>query len=103
MAATKKIRFTKSPTPVFNLAYFEGDIVEMPANQADALIEADFAVEYFPVINHSVDLPQDIPGRDKLLASGVSTLSELMQYDDPSEIKGIGKKTAEAILEYLKK
>jgi len=100
---TKKIQFTKSPTPVFNLAYFAGDIVEMPANQADTLIEAEFAVEFFPVVSEAADLPQDIPGRDKLIAFGVTSMAELRQYDDPCEIKGIGKKTAEAILEYLKK
>ena len=103
MSATKKIRFIKSPTPVFNLAYFDGDIVDMPANQAEVLIDSGFAEEYFPVISAVADLPLDIPGRDKLILAGVKSLDELRLYDDITEIKGIGKKTAEAIVDYLKK
>lgn len=103
MSALIKIRFTKSPTGVFNLAYFPGDIVEMPANQAEVLIESEFAEEYIPVISDVNDLPLDIPGRDKLIAAGVKTMNELRQYDDITEIKGIGKTTAKAIVDYLKK
>lgn len=103
MTKTKKIIFTKSPTPVFHLAYFDGDIVEFPVNQADELIEAEIAVEYLPVFEDVEDLPVDIPGRDKLILAGVKSMTELRLYDDLTEISGIGKKTAEAIIEYLKK
>lgn len=103
MTATKKIKFIKSPTPVFNLAYFDGDIVEMPVNQADLLIEFEVAVEVTPVFADIQDLPVDIPARDKLMEAGVKSMDELRLYEDLTEIKGIGKKTAEAITEYLKR
>lgn len=100
---TVKIIFIKSPTPVFNLAYFDGDILEMNANQAEVLIEAGVAKLYEPVFNLIEDLPMDFPGRDALIAFGIKTMQEVRLLNDPTEIKGIGKKTAEAILEYLKK
>jgi hypothetical protein len=103
MSATIKIIFIKSPTPVFNLAYFDGDIIEVYPNQAEVLIEAGVAREYIPEFRDIEDLPVDIPGRDKLLQAGVKSMEELKLYDDLTEISGIGKKTAEAIIDYLKK
>jgi hypothetical protein len=103
MPTTKKIKFTKSPTGLFRLAYFPGDVVEMNTNQADVIIEAGYAEEYNPVIHQESGLPVDIPARDKLLAAGVNSLDELRQYDDLTDINGIGKKSAEAIIAYLKK
>lgn len=103
MSVTKKIRFIKPPVAVFRLAYFVGDIVEVAANQAEVLIESGFAEEYMPVLEDVTDLPVDIPSREKLLAAGVKSMQELILYDDLTEIPGIGKKTAEAITDYLKK
>lgn len=99
----KKIQFTKSPTGKFNLAYFAGDVVEMPANQAEVLIEHDFAVEVTPEIYPKDDLPPDVPARDKLLAAGVKSIEELKLFDDLTEIPGVGKKLAEQIVAYLNK
>ena len=102
MAATKKIQFDKSPVGVFHLAYFVGDVVLMHSNQADVLIEAGFAHEYTdkPV---ETGLPADIPHREKLIAAGVTTLEELKEYNDFTEIDGIGVKAGKAIDNYLNK
>lgn len=99
----KKIQFNKSPVGFFNLAYFAGDVVEMPANQAEVLIEAGYAKEYAPAVNPQPDLPADLPGRDVFLSNGIKTLDELKLITDFTEIKGIGKKTAESIVKYLNK
>jgi len=40
-----KIKFIKSPTGAFNLAYSEGEEAEFPKGQADFLIEAGFAIK----------------------------------------------------------
>ena len=98
----KKIQFIKSPVGLFHLAYFAGDVVELPTNQADVLIEAGYAKEYAPALNPTVDLPGDLPGRDAFLAAGIKTMEEVRLIKDHTEIKGIGKKTAEAIITYLK-
>ena len=103
MITMKKIIFIKSPTPVFNLAYFDGDIIEVHENQADVLIDAGVAKEYLPVFADVEDLPVDIPGRDKLIAAGVTTLEELKEYNDFTEIDGIGVKAGKAIENYLNK
>jgi hypothetical protein len=39
-----KIKFTKSPTGTFNLAYSEGDEAEFSMAQAAELIEAGYAI-----------------------------------------------------------
>jgi len=103
MKGQKTIQFIKSPVAVFHLAYFADDIVTMPANRADVLIEAGFAKEYAPAMEIRIDLPEDIPARDKLLKAGVKSLHELNAYDDLTQIPSIGPATAKAIAEYLKK
>jgi len=102
---TMKITFLKSPTGVYNLAYFEGDTVEMPVGQARELMDAGIArpfnkVEDDPV---GVDLPAEIPGRKLLLKHGIKTMEELKAFKDLTQISGIGKSTAKQITEYLNK
>lgn len=43
-AKTKKIEFIKSPTGRFKLAYHVGAVVALPTEQADELIELQYAV-----------------------------------------------------------
>lgn len=38
-----KIRFLKSPTGVFNLAYFPGDEVDIDSEKAKLLVDGEFA------------------------------------------------------------
>lgn len=40
---TKKVRFLKSPTGAFKLAYNVGDITALPVEQAELLIESGYA------------------------------------------------------------
>ena len=101
--ATKRIKFTKSPTGRFNLAYFDGDVVDMPQAMAEILIEAEYAVEVHSKIAYNTQLPADVPQRDKLILAGIKSLEELKEYHDFTEIDGIGVKSAKAIEKYLKK
>lgn len=44
--ATKTVEFIFSPTGAYGLAYSIGEVAELPANQADELIDAGFAIVY---------------------------------------------------------
>lgn len=39
-----RVRFTKSPTGLFNLGYSAGDVADLPSVQAMEIVDADFAV-----------------------------------------------------------
>lgn len=99
-----KIKFTKSPTAVFKLAYFEGDVVDMPDKQAEMLIEAGYAVEHISDPDLE-DIPNDFPGKAKIVQFGIKTMEELKKYagaEDLTTIPGIGKGLAKQIIEKLK-
>jgi len=97
----KKVIWLK-PHP--KAAYFEGDICELPDEQAAELKKSKHIKDYEapkpaePII----DLPEDLPGRLALLAHGITKLSDIKQIKDFTEIKGIGKSTSSQILEFLK-
>ena len=40
---TKKVKFLLSPTGIYQLAYFVGDIAALPADLADELVENKYA------------------------------------------------------------
>lgn len=44
-----KIKFLKSPTGVFNLGYFPGDVCDMDDERAKLLVEGKFAEVESPV------------------------------------------------------
>lgn len=52
-------------------------------------------------VGASVELPDDFPGRDKLLRSGAETVADVMEMDDLQDVHGIGPVTARAIQEAL--
>lgn len=54
------------------------------------------------IIEPPVELPDDLPGRDKLVENGFKTIHQLQAIDDYTEIPGIGKVLANKIAEYLK-
>jgi hypothetical protein len=85
-------------------AYFENDICEMPELQAQELIERGYLERVKtekPV--YTPDLPEDIPGRLKLINAKIATISELKTITDLTEIEGIGKTLAVQIKSYLNK
>ena len=54
------------------------------------------------VVSSSSDLPNDLAGRDELIAAGITNLETLVSLDKEAlmNIEGIGEKTAEKILKY---
>ena len=97
---TKRIKFIRPPAGAFGLAYFAGDDVELPLNQANKLIKLGYAEAYTGEAGDESDLPADLPGRLVFVALDMS-LDELKQIDDFTEIEGIGKATAAKIKTYL--
>jgi hypothetical protein len=97
------IKFIKSPTGRFNLAYNAEDVVDFPQNQAVELIESGYAVAHTPNQpgHDPVDLPGDIPGRAKLISAGILTMAELKKYTQFSDINGIGKSLAAQLAAYM--
>lgn len=81
--------------------YFAGAECEMEEKQAIEL-SADGFVTILPESN---TLPADLPARDLLTDAGVTDLSLLkqMDVDDLTALKGIGKATAEKIVNFLNK
>jgi hypothetical protein len=76
-------------------SYFTGQTYDVPVDQAKFLILNGNAREATPV------LPLDLPARDTLINNGIETVAELRKISDLTKLKGIGKKTAEAITAYL--
>lgn len=94
-AKKMKVKFLKSHAL---FAYFVGDEAEMSEEQATTLINGGFV--------KSVDdsLPKDIPARKLLIESGLSTKEALkdITVDALTQIKGIGPKAAQEIVEMVK-
>jgi hypothetical protein len=99
------IRFIKSPTGRYNLAYSAGNVVAFEEKQAREMIESGYAVEHQPGKpgDDPVDLPGDIPGRANLVKSGVTTMAELAKYKDFKDIPGIGRSLAARLAAYMSK
>lgn len=90
--------------PVPGLAYFEGDTAELGAAQAAALIKTGAAF-MIPETEHEENnpLPEDLPHRIQLFNEGFNTLAEVSAAPAPAleAIRGIGKKGAKKIQDYL--
>jgi hypothetical protein len=95
----KTIKFTKSPTGEFNLAYFEGDVVEFEDALAKQLMDDGYAT---PADEKETDqLPEDLPARQSIFDFGIKTLEDLKKIVDFTEIPGVGKATAAKIEDFL--
>lgn len=46
-------------------------------------------------------LPDDLPAREELLATGITTLDEVASHPDLTQVDGIGRATAAKIADYL--
>ncbi len=85
------------------LAYFKGDKVSIPDEEARKLIGEGFVVPVEHVKVES-DLPIDLPGRAALIKSGLITKTQVVDSKATlTEIPGIGGIMANQIIEHLTK
>lgn len=91
-----KVKWIKGPAKI-GFAYFINDECKMEKKQADELAE----IGYVKIMDDESLLPADIPAREALTAAGINSLEQLSAITDFTEIKGIGKSTAEKIEVYL--
>lgn len=96
-----KIKFIKN-TPGFGYAYMEGMELNCEKPFAKEMIELGVAVELEEP--DGSDLPNDFPAREALKKAGVmfDEVKVLTTVEMLTSIEGIGKKSAENILKYLK-
>jgi predicted flap endonuclease-1-like 5' DNA nuclease len=100
--------------------YIAGQVVAIPEDQAIDFIDKGWAkvdasntkqeedsfeakadTPEVQVHDAADELPESMPCKDLLIAEGLETLAQIAAFDDLTKIKGIGKKTAEQILEYI--
>jgi len=82
----------------FGHGSMKGDIVQLTDERAKPLLDNDVIVEV--TTEEASDLPEDLPGRQYLADFSVDDL-ERMDAEMLQDIKGIGKATANAIVEYF--
>ena len=92
MSERKKLHFKRTPP---GTGYHAGQVVSVPADIADKMVAGGYAGEPTPV------LPNDMPGRDALIAAGYESIDQVDAVKDLTKITGIGKATAEQLSEYL--
>jgi len=100
-----KVKFIKPGNEV-QMAHCIGDKVEMPELLALELSERGIIEPFNPTKEPQLDLPENLPARDLILAAGITTVEEVLleiKGKTLTEIKGIGKRTAEQIEEFLTK
>jgi hypothetical protein len=94
-----KIKFKK---PAVGFAYFDGDIADIAPEAAAKLVDDGFAIIVPPTEGDDNELPDNLPGRFILYKEGFKTLEDVKKIiESLTEIKGIGKKLAAEIVEYL--
>lgn len=94
-----KIKFKKS-APGF--AYFEGDIAPLNPELAAKLVDEGYAIIIPDTEGDDNELPEDLPGRLILFKEGIKTLEDVRKIAESlTDIKGIGKKLAAEITEYI--
>lgn len=96
----KKIKFIKNPT-FLGLGYAEGMTAELNKNTANELIHDGIAEEIPEELPE--ELPEDIPGRDALMQNGYTDVKLLkkLDFEQLYAIQGVGKATAEKIVNYF--
>lgn len=92
-----KIKFIKPAMPL-GFAYAEGEQLDCLEPFGKELINSGFAIE---VDNVQGALPADMPGREALIIAGFDSLDAVKECTELTEIKGIGKATAENIVAYI--
>ena len=96
----KKVFFLKAKQ---GLAYFPGDIVDLPEEKAGELIESGHcALSESNAIES--DIPETLKFRDALIGAGLHTIDSVLAAKSTlTDIKGIGEKSAIEIVEELEK
>lgn len=96
-----QIKIVKSPAGI-GYAYAPGECPDVPDAFGNELIEQGYAVALHRL---KTMLPEDIPGRKVLVENEFESIDELrnLTVDELMTIKGIGKKMAESIVNYLQK
>lgn len=95
-----KIEFVKNAAS-WGFAYMKGHELNCTRAFGKEMVELGLAIE---LDDADGDLPPDFPGRKTLLEYGIKSLDEVRRIATPEalqEIKGIGKKLAEQIIETL--
>ena len=84
--------------------YLENEVGDIDEKAFADLEELGFVEKYVPEKPKLVksDLPEDFPGRAKLIQSGISLLEDVKKIKDLTEINGIGKKLDDNVRKYLK-
>ena len=97
------VKFIKTAAGI-GFGYFEGDTAELDEKLAVELIEMGYVDKV--IVKPTIELPEDLPARDTLLKAGFTDIDDLfaeIENGTLTEVKGIGKKTAEEIENYLNK
>ena len=86
-------------------SYFKDDIVTLSDKVFEDLKQLKIVKEHTEadIKEPQTDLPADLPAREVLIEAGLTTLADLHEIEDYSQINGIGKGYAKKIAEYLKK
>ena len=94
-----KVRWVKSGVGI-GFGYLEGAESDMSKAQADELLELGYVVQ---LTSSPGNLPELLPGRKILIENGFLTINEVskLSADELTTIKGIGKKLAENIVNFL--
>ena len=98
---TLKIQWLK-PHPEY--AYFRGDNANLDPESVEKLTNSGHVV-LFPGVDEKEEntLPEDMPLREILWNNGYKSLSQISEAGDLiTQLKGIGKKSSELILEFVK-
>jgi len=97
-----KIKFIKN-TGGIGYGYMEGTELDCTEAFGEEMIEIGMAVK---VHRDPTSLPAELPARQILIDNGIETIEELKQITDPEvlmELKGIGKKVAQQIIDFVNK
>lgn len=94
------VKFIKSRQ---GYAYFAGDITDLADETASQLIEEGFVIPATAKEEDS-NLPVDLPCRTLLIKNGLTQCDQVLASREVlTEIKGIGTKSAEEIINILEK
>lgn len=94
-----KVKFIKNNAAAIGLAYMIGQEADLPELLAEQCIEDGYAVR----VKVLVDLPEELPKREALIAAGITTVEAVEAASDKEleALKGIGKKSVEEIRAFL--